>query len=649
MISRDLFTKIVLLIGAILFTFSVGAYGNRQNERKRICVVAVHDSSLFTFCPPAFRKSLGDGLLRKLPPPGDPWYNSGFGSGNYQMYVSWDGRLGFRTINHVWSYYLPPALLLPDPNILERNRPDWQELSKLAAGICPSGWIDPGMSREIEDEIKKNKDYTLVNTVKDSDLVFLVEGLYRWYQSPVNGTWLSYDLFEETAGTPRSFRIVAIGVVVPAEIYRRNPVDVEALLSGRLWAGVSFYKHDLPQQPGGIRGLPSGELGNRTVYDGSSLVHSASPQELVRKFFRKEKWSSDIPPIGPAWSILPIPAAEAVTTEPNLRTGGAAQPGLPLDKPAYATGNPVFRANTTLVAVPVVARDMEGHFVSDLAATDFHIYENGVEQKIDRLVSESTPFQTALMMDVSHSTGIVQPAFESAALTFAKVLRPEDKLMVLSFTNKIYVESELTGDQDLLRHAIMRMDEHGGGAAYYGEDLTERTSDPTRQMGTRLYDAVDLVITERFAKLPGRKAMLIFTDGVDSGSRLANQQSTLARIEESDVLVYAIHFDTPVQKDINADRMAARVAAHAKGAEYLQQLADHSGGRLFKASTGAGFEQAFSYIAEEMGHQYTLAYYPKNPPSDSSFRRIEFKIDKPGIKIRSRTGYRPITTMSAAK
>jgi VWFA-related protein len=213
---------------------------------------------------------------------------------------------------------------------------------------------------------------------------------------------------------------------------------------------------------------------------------------------------------------------------------------------------------------------------------------------------------------------------------------------VLSFTNKIFVESELTGDQGLLRRAISHMRAHCTGPAYFGEDLMKRAWDPTRQMGTRLYDAVDLAVTERFDKLSGRKALLLFTDGVDSGSRLASLESTLARIEESDVLVYAIHFDTPMQKHINRDRNDALAAAHVQGAEYLQQLAEHSGGRLFKASTDAGFKEAFAYIAEEMGHQYALCYYPKEPVNDGAFRRIEVTVDKPGVKVRARTGYRPV-------
>ena len=72
----------------------------------------------------------------------------------------------------------------------------------------------------------------------------------------------------------------------------------------------------------------------------------------------------------------------------------------------------------------------------------------------------------------------------------------------------------------------------------------------TRVLGTRLYDAVDLAVTERFHKLSGRKAIALFSDGVDTGSRLASYESTLARMEESDVVIYAVHYDTPALLEI---------------------------------------------------------------------------------------------------
>jgi VWFA-related protein len=434
--------------------------------------------------------------------------------------------------------------------------------------------------------------------------------------------------------------MAAIAIVVPSDVYLRNPANAEALLAARLWEGVSLWK----LVPGG--GLP--------ISLADLHVQSASPKELVNQFLKREKWPAEVPPVSAAWAITQPPASDAISVKPGRKTGDAGQPVMPEKTRIVPSGDQVIRVSTTLVTVPVIATDLEGKCVSDLTLTDFHLYENGVEQKIDPLISESAPFQTALMMDISPSTGLVRSDIEAAALSFAKGLRADDQLMVLSFTNRIYVESELTRDQNQLRHAITQSRARAG-TPYFGADPVRRQEDRTRSMGTRLYDAVELAVTERFDRFSGRKAILLFTDGVDTGSRLANSQSTIARIEESDVLVYVVRYDTPVSKiDVinrkrDRDSIAGAVAAYEQGADYLQQLAIRSGGCLFNASTDAGFREALSYIAEEMGHQYALCYYPTAPLNDSSFRRIQVTVEKPGIKIRARTGYRPVSKLAAAK
>jgi VWFA-related protein len=500
--------------------------------------------------------------------------------------------------------------------------------------------MDPGTGKELKAEFKKTKDYVLVDSVEKADLIFLVEGYYFTYWLHGGGVRLNYTLHDYSAGFGRQGCMAAIAIVVPSEVYLRNPANAEALLAARLWEGVSLWKL-----------VPGDSL---PISIANLRVQSASPKELVEQFLKQEKWPEGVPPVSAAWALAPLHASDAVSVKPGRKTVDARQPVMPDETRTVPSGDQVIRVSTTLVTVPVIATDVEGKCVSDLTLTDFHLYENGVEQKIDRLISESAPFQTALMMDISPSTGLVRSDIEAAALSFAKGLRPDDELMVLSFTNRIYVESELTRDQSQLRRAITQSRARGG-TPYFGVDPVRRQDDRTRSMGTRLYDAVDLGVTDRFDRFSGRKAILLFTDGVDTGSRLANSQSTIARIEESDVLVYVVRYDAPVPKvDVinrkrDRDSIAGAVAAYAQGADYLQQLATRSGGRLFNASTDAGFRKAFSAIAEEMGRQYTLCYYPTAALNDSSFRRIQVTVDKPGIKIRARAGYRPVAKPSGAK
>jgi hypothetical protein len=180
----ELLKKVASFAGILLMSFSVGAYATEQSSGRHICVVAVHDSSLFTLCPPSLRRALADGGLKNLPPPTSTWYDSNanrFDLNGYEMRIEWDGRLwipqvqrgpGFPAVvrpfdlrNHpAFMVVVPPPLLAQDPGILERSRPDWKELSQLVTDVSPSGWMDPGMAKEIESEFRKRKDYLLVDS-----------------------------------------------------------------------------------------------------------------------------------------------------------------------------------------------------------------------------------------------------------------------------------------------------------------------------------------------------------------------------------------------------------------------------------------------------------------------------------------------------
>src|SRR5207253_8529594 len=125
-------------------------------------------------------------------------------------------------------------------------------------------------------------------------------------------------------------------------------------------------------------------------------------------------------------------------------------------------------------------------------------------------------------LDTSRSTAFKLEDIQRAAIAFVDQLHSSDCVMVVSFDEDVYIDSEFTSNRDQLRRAI------------YG----------TRTGGsTKLYDAVDLVITERLNRLQGRKAVVLFTDGVDTSSKLASARSTLERVEESGALVYPIQYN----------------------------------------------------------------------------------------------------------
>jgi Ca-activated chloride channel family protein len=220
--------------------------------------------------------------------------------------------------------------------------------------------------------------------------------------------------------------------------------------------------------------------------------------------------------------------------------------------------------------------------------------------------------------------------------------------MVVSVGNRVYIESELATDKGLVRGALVEAGARAG-QPYFGSDIKSKLMDSTRGTGTRLYDAIDLTLTERMKSMRGRKAMLLFTDGIDIGSRLATAASTLARLEEADVIVYVVRYNTPVPKTEDREAREGWTAALQYGREYLQQISGNSGGRILDPSTIPTLQEAFSTIAEELRNQYTLYYYPGNPSKDGTFRRIKVTVEKPGVKLRFRSGYRAYGPPATAK
>jgi Ca-activated chloride channel homolog len=337
------------------------------------------------------------------------------------------------------------------------------------------------------------------------------------------------------------------------------------------------------------------------------------------------------------------------------QSGGGRRPGAEKAQPEAQDPGATIKIDTTLVTIPVSVLDHDGKYIPNLTKRDFHLFEDDVEQEITDFNSIEAPFHVALLLDTSQSTNFKLRDIQKAALAFVDQLHTDDQVMVVSFDSDIYIDAEFTSDRDQLRRAIRK----------------------TRTGGrTRLYDAVDLVITERLGKVRGRKAVVLFTDGVDTASNLASAESTLGRVEESGALVYPIQYDTegdlagpwgptrggtpPIFRPSPFPRFphggrrrwqsdqfttwqsprGARRGDYQRAAEYLHALADRSGARLYRADTTGNLKKAYSQIAEELRHQYSLSYYPSNTARDGSYRRIRVRVEPPKLVVRAREGYR---------
>jgi len=318
----------------------------------------------------------------------------------------------------------------------------------------------------------------------------------------------------------------------------------------------------------------------------------------------------------------------------------------------------VIRVNTSLITVPVSVLDRQGRFIPDLKREDFTVLENGVEQKVAYWEPADKPFTVALLLDTSPSTQFHLWQIKEAAIAFAKQLRPQDRVLIVSFNEQVLLLTEVTNDLNVVS-AVIEQNANMGNA-------------------TRLYDAVHLVIEERLNKIKGRKAIVLFTDGVDTASYQANYASTLREVEELDALIYPIQYDTTdymrAMQGVNSGNPTVVTTTSSgpfgtttsrttyisptvtgpggqplpgttkedydRANQYLGQLSEKTGGRLYRANDTKQLADAFSRIAEELRRQYSLGYYPAEGSATNANRReIKVRVNRPNVAVKARDSY----------
>jgi VWFA-related protein len=333
--------------------------------------------------------------------------------------------------------------------------------------------------------------------------------------------------------------------------------------------------------------------------------------------------------------------------ENGQRTAPSASAG-----PEEVDAGDVIRVNTTLVTIPVSVTDRDGKYIPNLNKNDFRLWEDGVEQDVAFFASVEKPFSVALVLDTSGSTRFRLEDMQDAAITFVNQLRPDDRVMVVSFDDEVRVLTDFTSDRYRLRDAIRRT----------------RTGD-----GTKLYDAIDLVMNQKLNRLSGRKAIVLFTDGVDTTSRHASYASNVRDAEELDALIYPVQYDTyadvsrgvPTWPGSRQDDILIRILGGVLGGgrggrgigsggrggvgssrhdyetanRYLHDLADKTGARQYQADTTQNLAYAFSNIAEELRRQYSLGYYPKTAAVPGQRRGIRVRVNQPNLAVRARDSY----------
>jgi Ca-activated chloride channel family protein len=286
-----------------------------------------------------------------------------------------------------------------------------------------------------------------------------------------------------------------------------------------------------------------------------------------------------------------------------------------------------------MVSLPVVVTDANGNHIRDLKKEDFQVLEDGVPQQIGGFAAVEEPISVALTLDTSGSTEFQLGRIRQEAMRFIRLLREEDSVAIITFADEVTLLEPFSLYHKKNPDALRKL-KPGGLSA--------------------VYEAVWLSIEQVLNLEYGRKALVFFSDGVDTRSESVTEQETLELARKTDATIYCIYYNT--NKDRNKrmpgiiDPMRAqwppikiptgrKKSEYVSGHEYMLKLSSYSGGSLVDASRIENLGAAFSRIAQELRSQYSIGYYPKDVKQDGRFRKVEVRVNRPGLTARSRQGY----------
>ena len=268
-----------------------------------------------------------------------------------------------------------------------------------------------------------------------------------------------------------------------------------------------------------------------------------------------------------------------------------------------------IKIDTLIVTIPLTVSDAKGRNVPGLKKENFSIFQNGEEQEVELFLNEEAPMNVAILLDTSFSTRDVLDDIQDAARDFIKVLRPEDRALIVSFDNRTTFLSELTSDRKILSKAINQA------------RITETN-------GSDMPDAIASVVNRHFAQIKGRKAIIVLTDGQVSGRGVTAQQM-LAMLQKSDVLLYPIIFTK------NAARTSNFKPNNSQRFGVLKILTEETAGRFYEKEA-AKLKEAFQSIAADLRNQYLIGFYPQTGETGKSLGHIRVAVDKQGFAVRAK-------------
>jgi VWFA-related protein len=288
---------------------------------------------------------------------------------------------------------------------------------------------------------------------------------------------------------------------------------------------------------------------------------------------------------------------------------------------------------------PVTVRDASGRLINDLTRNDFRVYEDNRLQPLSDLALRQVPVDVVLMVDASSSVASNLDDFRRAAEGFAARLQADDRISLIKFDDRVELLQDWTKSRFQLKRALNRI-EPG--------------------MFTRFNDALLLASQEQFTQAAkSRRAIIVLSDGIDSGRGTANLEAALRALIQAQVTVYVVS-NTEISranKRAELDQLLGSTGGAAqfnqlrvedlreglrvldRSEQNLAQLAQATGGRLYRPLTFDALESTYAEVADELRHQYALYFTPMNKARDGSFRRVRVETANPAYKPHTRVGY----------
>jgi len=371
-----------------------------------------------------------------------------------------------------------------------------------------------------------------------------------------------------------------------------------------------------------------------------------------------------------------------LSRRPNLLSGSREQVAATLVAALFVSWSllaqdvPTFSSDVKVVNVLATVRDKHGQIVNNLTKDDFKLQQDGQPQSIHYFAKETDlPLTLGLLVDTSMSQRRLIDQERTASYSFLNnLMRPDkDKAFVLHFDWEVELLQDTTSSRPKLEAALDKLDNPrlasgsggsgggspGGGGGYPGGG-GRGGGGHHMGGGTDLYDAVFLASDEIAKKIKGRKALIILSDGVDTGSKVSLDRA-IETAQRADTLVYSILYADPDaygHQGYPGGGMGRhggwggpgggmgrpggsypQQASHPDGKKVLERISRETGGRFFEVSKKQPIDQIYAQIEQELRNQYSLGYTPAKDVAGPGYHKITLTAANKDLIVQTREGY----------